>query len=216
MLLLATSSLTLVSGSASATSASSTPFTIRWSAPGDDSLNGRATLYDLRYAMAPITAANFGLATKVVGLAAPGPVGTAESFQVSGLPDGVTYYFAIKTADEVGNWSGLSNIVQRPAATTGVPGLDLQFAFSAPAPNPAREQTRWSWSMPQGGHVQVDVFDAAGRHVRVVSSEEHPAGRGESHWDIRDDSGNKVAPGVYLVRARLGTTMWNHRVVVVN
>ena len=215
MLLLATSSLTLVAGAASNGAASSTPFTIRWSAPGDDSLSGRATTYDLRYSTSPLTLSNFGVATRVVGLQAPGPVGTAESFIVSGLPDGVTYYFAIKTADEVGNWSGLSNVVRRLAATAGLPASEFPFAFSHPSPNPARDATHWAWTMPVAGRVQVEIFDAMGRHVRVITSGDHAAGRGESHWDLRDGQGNKVAPGVYLVRARLGPTDWNHRVVVV-
>ena len=35
--------------------------------------------------------------------------GSAEEFTVTGLAPLTTYYFALKTADKVPNWSGLSN-----------------------------------------------------------------------------------------------------------
>ena len=38
----------------------------------------------------------------------PRPAGQPESFVVTGLTGGTTYYFAIKAIDEVGNGSGLS------------------------------------------------------------------------------------------------------------
>ena len=69
-LLLATASLILVGAPGSASLASSTPFTVNWTAPGDDGSVGRASVYDLRYSNLPLTAANFSLATRITGLPA--------------------------------------------------------------------------------------------------------------------------------------------------
>ena len=41
--------------------------------------------------------------------------GSAQSYVVTGLASGVTYYFALKTRDGMNNWSGISNV---PSATT--------------------------------------------------------------------------------------------------
>jgi len=84
---------------------------LSWTIPGDDSLIGRATSYDLRYSTSPITAANFGSATRYLGAPTPGIAGARDSVVVAGLQPLTTYHFAIKTADEVPNWSGVSNIV---------------------------------------------------------------------------------------------------------
>ena len=83
--------------------------TVAWTAPGDDGDEGRADAYDLRWSFAPITAGTWGAAAQVAGVPAPGEPGTAEShaFDVAGKAD---VHVALKTADEVPNWSGLSNV----------------------------------------------------------------------------------------------------------
>lgn len=93
-----------------------TTVTLRWTAPGDDGNLGQATAYDLRYSTSSITNGNFSSATAVSGVSAPKVAGGVETKVVSGLQPATTYYFAVKTVDENGNWSGLSNIVSH---TTG-------------------------------------------------------------------------------------------------
>jgi chitodextrinase len=96
-----------------ARSASWNSVSLGWTAPGDDSLSGRAAQYDLRYSTSAITAASFSGATRVTGLSVPAVPGTAESFTVTGLQPATTYWFAIKTADDSGNWALVSNVVSR-------------------------------------------------------------------------------------------------------
>ena len=86
---------------------------LTWTAPGDDSLSGTASQYDLRYSTAPITATNFASASRFTGTPNPSPSGTKENATVTGLSSGTTYYFALKTGDEVPNWSGISNVISR-------------------------------------------------------------------------------------------------------
>ena len=85
---------------------------VRWTAPGDDGNVGTAAVYDLRVSESPITAENFAAATAVEALPAPAASGASQQTTVRGLTRGTTYYFAIKTADDRGNWSGLSNLVR--------------------------------------------------------------------------------------------------------
>jgi chitodextrinase len=87
-----------------------TSITLNWTAPGDDGDVGQATAYDVRYSTSPITDQNWDSATPVDGEPAPSPAGSVESFTRDGLQPSTTYYFAIKTSDEAGNWSGLSNV----------------------------------------------------------------------------------------------------------
>ena len=86
---------------------------LSWTAPGDDSLTGTPKQYDLRYSTAAITAGNFDAATPWSGVPIPGPAGTRQSVTVTGLQPTTTYWFAVKTGDEVPNWSVISNVISK-------------------------------------------------------------------------------------------------------
>jgi len=94
---------------------------LTWTAPGDDGSEGRAATYDLRRAAATITEANWASATPVDGEPTPKSAGGTETFPVSGLAPGVTYYFGMKTTDADGNESTLSNVCSR---TVGEPVIE--------------------------------------------------------------------------------------------
>jgi hypothetical protein len=118
---------------------------LSWTAPGDDSLTGTAAQYDLRYSTASITATNFSSATRWTGTPTPTAAGTRQTATVAGLQPNTTYYFAIKTADEVPNWSGLSNVISR--ATLAAPDTIRPAAVATATIIGSTETTaslRWS------------------------------------------------------------------------
>jgi type II secretory pathway pseudopilin PulG len=94
---------------------------LSWTAPGDDGNTGTATSYDIRYSTSTITSGNWASATPVSGEPTPSASGSTESFNLSGLTYSTTYYFALKTYDEVPNESNISNIA---TGTTTAPGGD--------------------------------------------------------------------------------------------
>ncbi len=104
-----------------ATSSTTSSVTLSWTAPGDDGNVGTAAQYDIRYATATITDANWNSATQATGEPTPLAAGSAQTFVVNGLQANTTYYFAIKTADEVPNWSALSNIASRATSSETTP-----------------------------------------------------------------------------------------------
>jgi hypothetical protein len=83
---------------------------LTWTAPGDDFNTGTATRYEIRRWPHPISnEADWTQALIVNDPPPPRPAGESESFVVTGLPAG-THCFAMKTVDELDNWSGLSNL----------------------------------------------------------------------------------------------------------
>lgn len=98
---------------------------LRWTAPGDDGYVGTATTYDLRYHTEPITVGNWFDATQASGVPAPQIAGSIENYTVSGLTIGVTYYFAIRTADEKPNWSVISNVAEEDGVPPGAITLEV-------------------------------------------------------------------------------------------
>lgn len=87
---------------------------VLWTAPGDDGMSGRAARYELRRSTAAPgvdTLAWWEAATPVPGLPAPSLAGSTDSVRVTGLARETAYFFILRTADEVPNWSGFSNVV---------------------------------------------------------------------------------------------------------
>jgi hypothetical protein len=90
--------------------------TLTWTAPGDDGMSGTAAGYEIRYSTTgPINSANWLAATTFSQSWTPLLGGSTETHDVTGLSEGTQYWFAIITADEVPNWSGVSN---SPSGTT--------------------------------------------------------------------------------------------------
>ena len=204
-------------------SAGTTTMALNWTAPGDDSTFGTAVQYDLRYSTSSIDAGTFASATPFT-IAPPRTAGSSECRIVSGLLGCRTYYFAIKTKDDAGNWSAISNLPvtgttvcgQNTVAYCGegapqapVPVGEASLSFSRPYPNPARGATSFRITIPgnvQGAKLRVEVFDVAGRRVRSLVDRIASQGTAQVEWNLLNNSGRRVASGMYLMRVAVGDT----------
>jgi hypothetical protein len=78
------------------------------------------------------------------------------------------------------------------------------LAFAPPSPNPARGRQAFSYALPRPASVTLAVYDLAGRRVRILATGAQSAGTHAADWDLRDERGAAVRPGVYLRPARGG------------
>lgn len=90
---------------------------VRWTAPGDDRDIGCAKQYDIRFSTSVITRANFDRAPRASFFPVPKPAGIRQACYVSGLTTNRAYCFALKTVDDAGNWSAMSNLYIARAET---------------------------------------------------------------------------------------------------
>jgi len=131
-------------------------YLLSWTARGDDGVLGTATTYDVRYRrFGVISDENWSSSTRVKNLPVPKAAGEREELVVDVPYPKTNYSFAIKTGDEVTNWSRLSD----PALALGsesylwayppqlVEGEDLTVVFRAPG---------------DGAHVQIELFYVLG------------------------------------------------------
>lgn len=137
--------------------------TVHWTAPGDDGIVGQAASYDLRYSTSPVAGSDtlswWTAATATGPLPTPLPAGSTESYSVSGLEQGRTYYFLIRTADEVGNLSGFSNLAVKQAGP-GTVDLPVPASFQA-LPAAGGVTLRWD-PVPSGSGAGYRVRRRAG------------------------------------------------------
>ncbi len=176
---------TSIFASLAAPSATPNSVTLTWTAPGDDGSQGTAATYDVRYSTSTITEANWNAATQATNEPVPQIAGTTETFTIDGLNASTTYYFAIKTADEIPNWSPISNVVNVSTSPEDVnPGnvVDLNAVVRF------RYSILLGWTAPgdDGSSGTASVYD-----LRYYTS-----AITEANWDSTVQVANEPSPSV--------------------
>ena len=158
---------------------------VTWTAPSDDGYVGTAAQYDIRYSTQLITDANFNSATQVVNVQPPQIAGTAESLLVTDLGWSTVYWFAKKTADEVPNWSDISNvdsITTEPEPPDTIPPAPSVIFLGQNFPNPFDDYTTIEFWLPDQRHVKLEIFDVLGRRLETLANERMGAGWHMLEW----------------------------------
>jgi hypothetical protein len=93
-------------------------------------------------------------------------------------------------------------------------GEVLAFRFMPCFPNPTQGSTTMRLTLPQSERVTVRVYNTAGRLVKTVCDAPLEAGEHALPWDGTNNSGGRVASGVYLVRVEAGSNTASRKAVV--
>lgn len=210
-----------------------TTATLSWTAPGDDGTTGTATSYELRRSTGPITVANFESA-QLVSTYAPQSSGSTECVEFFGNQPCQAWWYALRTYDDVGNVSPLSNVLQMSQKCHGnevlcgggggfasrpdrdTPPSIIEYAIASGNPTSARQSITYGIPVGfEGLPLEISVYDVAGRRVRILESGVAAVGRFGTVWDLRSSRGDRVSNGVYFARLKLGTHSRTTKIVVV-
>lgn len=102
-----------------------------YTATGDDMAVGQASVVHIRVALSASELQNNWDGCTIVSSHMPWASGVKDTIVVQvSVETGVDYFFAVKIADEVPNWSGLSNIIVRNFADTTAPLPIGDFDFA--------------------------------------------------------------------------------------
>lgn len=199
---------------------------LQWTAPGDDSVTGTATLYDVRRSTSP-----GGGGTTIATFAPTGPAGTIETYYDVVGKCSPRYYYSVYAQDDVGNWSAFGN---SPNAKTAcpTPPRDCLDEFGNRArvvsgpeklqittrSNPVRERLAGVLRVPgslAGQRLDLAVFDVVGRRLSTLADGTATAGETEFDWNLRRDDGQLLEAGVYFLRLRVGNQNLTRPIVTV-
>jgi hypothetical protein len=91
----------------------------------------------------------------------------------------------------------------------------LKNSLSVNYPNPFNPATMIDFTVAVRGHVELAIYDVAGRRIRVlVSGVRSPGLVHHARWNGRDDGGRIVASGVYFYRLRADGFTQTHKMVL--
>ncbi|HEX9653560.1 MAG TPA: FlgD immunoglobulin-like domain containing protein, partial [bacterium] len=100
--------------------------------------------------------------------------------------------------------SGIYRFPDNPTAVNDKPENPERFVLEPNHPNPFNPLTRIRYRVPGFDDVQLAVFNALGRKIRTLISQQQGPGEFQVVWDGRDDGGEIVASGVYLYQLKIG------------
>jgi len=83
-------------------------------------------------------------------------------------------------------------------SVTDVPEASRLLRFGPAHPNPFNPAVNFVIELPEAGLVELVVYDARGRRVRVLLRENRQAGRLDLTWNGTDGNGLRQPGGVYL------------------
>ena len=90
----------------------------------------------------------------------------------------------------------ITGIREEPTAPT-------KFELAQNYPNPFTTSTAISYKLNQQSEVQVTIFDILGREIKKYNIGEQIVGVHGVFWDGKDNSGKRVAAGIYFYRLRV-------------
>jgi carboxypeptidase T len=122
---------------------------------------------------------------------------------------GRDYEYLLEGVDLGGRTSTFGPVEGRASGKT----LPKVAALYQNRPNPARNVTTFKFELAQPGAVALEIYDLAGRKVRTLYEGRADAGAKEVVWNVADDAGRPVAPGVYVYRLRAGAQTLSRRLV---
>ncbi len=129
--------------------------------------------------------AEFGLgsATVVDSIRISWPSGTVQ--ELTGFVADAFYQFL-----ESGDPTGVDEAEAVPAA----------FLLYGNVPNPFNPTTSIRFGLPERSHINISIYDLAGRLVKTLIDDERDAGYLDVNWQGHDSQGRSVASGLYFVR----------------
>lgn len=92
--------------------------------------------------------------------------------------------------------------------------IPSEFSLHQNYPNPFNSSTTISFTLPEAGHVDLAIYDIAGRLVKTLVNADVNAGQQVIIWDGTDTSGRPVTSGIYFYTLRSGKILSSRRMLL--
>ncbi len=92
--------------------------------------------------------------------------------------------------------------------------IPLEFALEQNYPNPFNPSTTVEYSVAEQELVEITVYNMMGQKVRQLVHKQLLPGHYTAEWRGRDDSGQELGSGMYLLRMSAGSFRHQHKITL--
>ncbi len=141
---------------------------------------------------------------------------TETSLTDASIADGGTYFYRVVAYDFNGNQGDFSEEVSLVVTSVGGSGSSIpdNFSLQQNYPNPFNPTTSIAYDLAKDSDVTLQIFNMRGQEIRTLVSGTKPAGSHTIQWNGRDDSGLKVASGIYVYMIKAGAFVKSRRLTL--
>ena len=136
-------------------------------------------------------------------------VGTSKEFDDQAILDNTQNMSAFKIVNGGGsNAITIDNLLIDYLVTTDVnepTGLPRATRLEQNYPNPFNPSTVIRYELAKESDVRLGIYDLLGREVATLVQNTQPAGRYETAWEGKSNTGVPLSSGVYLCRLQAGS-----------
>lgn len=182
-----------------------------WRAPSDN--QGKVKKYIVKYLSRAITKpADWYEAIEIENCIIPGIPGEKETLFINDIPEG-TYYFAVKSEDDAGNKSLLSNSTDDVKINKNENRLLQNF------PNPfnlnKNSITTIRYIIQKQGNVRLKLCSIMGKLVKEWLFKNQNQGYHQFDWNGKGKNNKTVEPGIYILLMELNDKNIDEKNIVV-
>ena len=113
-------------------------------------------------------------------------------------------YFGTTSCPGTNVWSKLPELRSELSLFIMYGFQPTRFALFQNYPNPFNTSTTLHYDLPEPSSVVISIYDILGNEVIELVNEEQHYGYKKIVWNGENRIGNKVSPGVYFYKAKLG------------
>lgn len=120
-----------------------------------------------------------------------------------------------KYTRDLGTGEGIELV--KISGTTGINEIQPQpatFYLEANFPNPFNPSTKFRYTLPEGRHVSIVIYDINSKKVVELIDNYQNAGTYEVTWNGKDNLGQQVASGTYIYRIKAGNFKQSRKMVL--
>jgi flagellar hook assembly protein FlgD len=81
-------------------------------------------------------------------------------------------------------------------------------------PNPATNSSIVSFILPVSSNVKLSVYNMSGQLVSTLLDKKMDKGNHQINWNTTNYSGEKLSPGIYLLKLETGSTIETTKLIV--
>lgn len=91
----------------------------------------------------------------------------------------------------------------------------VTFAILQNYPNPFNPETSIQYQLPAASHVVLRIYNLNGQEVKTLIEQPLPAGYYQVEWNGRNNSGQKVTSGVYILKIIAGEFVQAKKMILI-